>query len=265
MKLKKIVCTILIAILSVQLSAQNKADMEVNYRMKFISDSTKTQYPVYVDNLILLFNKESSIYYSKETKDYYEFIGKGISTMKNGTISLGVIPAAPKVKGTVYKMGDVITANLPVGRYMYSFEEPKLNWILLDDTKEIKGIKCRLAKTTVDTGDTYFAWYTTKDYPFAEGPFRFKGLPGLILSVYNKNKTIEIDAIEIKKSEAEIENLFSEMSIKIKSKSIFLKSRNEYFENPNIQTNPDIIIKDSNGNVISNKRKEKLPNNVFLD
>lgn len=264
--MKFINLTFLFILFSFQLSAQStKADMEVVYRMKFISDSTKTQYPVYVDNLILLFNKESSIYYSQDAKGYYEFLNKGLSTMKDGKISLGTIPAPPKVKGTVYKVGDIITANLPVGKYIYSFEEPKLQWTLLDETKEIKGIKCRLAKTTVDTGDTFFAWYTTEEYPFSEGPFRFKGLPGLILSIYNKNKTIEIDAVEIKKSDAVIENLFSGMSIKVKNKAIFLKARNEYFENPNIQSNRDIIIKDGNGNIINNNRKEKLPNNVFLD
>lgn len=265
MKLKKNVWTILIAIISVQLSAQNKADMEVVYRMKFIIDSTKTDYPIYVDNLRLLFNKNSSVYFSQDTKSYYEFINKGISQMKDGKISLGSIPMQPKVKGSVYREGETITATLPVGKYLYSFEEPKIEWQLLNETKEIKGIKCGLAKTILDTGGTFYAWYTINEYPFSEGPFRFKGLPGLILSVYNNNKTIEIDATEILKTQTEFEHYFSQMAIKIKSKAIFLKARKEYFDNPNIQSNPDIIIKDSNGNIVNNNRKAKLPNNVFLD
>lgn len=266
MKLKLLLnYTFLISFLF-NVSAQNNiSDMEVVYRMKFIIDSTKTDYPIYVDNLRLLFNKESSVYFSQDTKSYYEFINKGISQMKDGKISLGSIPMQPKVKGSVYKLGETITATLPVGKYLYSFEEPKIEWQLLNETKEIKGIKCGLAKTTLDTGGIFFAWYTIKEYPFSEGPFRFKGLPGLILSVYNKNKTIEIDAVEIKKTQEEFEHYFSQMAIKIKNKGIFLKSRSEYFENPNIQSNPDIIIKDSNGNIINNNRKERLPNNVFLD
>ncbi|MBD3906397.1 GLPGLI family protein [Chryseobacterium sp. Ch-15] len=262
----KLLFSIILFIFSSRINAQNNnSDMEVVYRMKFIIDSTKTDYPIYVDNLRLLFNEESSVYFSQDTKSYYEFINKGISQMKDGKISLGSIPMQPKVKGSVYRVGETITATLPVGKYLYSFEEPKIEWQLLNDIKEIKGIKCGLAKTTLDTGGTFYAWYTINEYPFSEGPFRFKGLPGLILSVYNKNKTIEIDAVEIKKTQTEFEHYFSQMAIKIKNKAIFLKARREYFENPNIQRNQDIIIKDSNGSIINNNRMERLPNNVFLD
>lgn len=248
------------------ISAQeNKSEMQVAYRMKFISDSLKMDNFVYVDNLILLFNNRSSIYYSQDAKDYYQYLNKGISQMKDGVISLGSLPPVPKVKGSVYRNDDVITAILPVGKYLYSFEEPKILWTLLNDTKTIKGIVCRLAKAKVDTGDTFFAWYATKDYPYPEGPFRFKGLPGLILSVYNANKTIEIDAVDIRKSSDQIINEFGNMSIKIKNKDVFIKARNEFFDNPDIQKNRDVIFKDGNGNIINNKNTGKLPNNVFLD
>lgn len=263
----KIVFTfIFISVFSFFVYAQNnKSDMEVVYRMKFISDSLRKENVATVDNLILLFNNQSSIYYSEEAKNYYDYLSKGISQMKDNKISMGTLPPYPKSKGSIYKIGDVIWATLPVGKYLYTFEEPKLDWVLLNGKTEINGIKCNLAKTISDTGDTFFAWYTY-EYPFSEGPFRFKGLPGLILKIYNKNQTIEIEAVEIKKTVADIEPIFKNVAINIKNKEIFLKSRSEYFENPNIQNiNNGLIIKDDKGNIYNNMRKQKLSNNVFLD
>jgi len=60
--------------------------------MKFISDSLKKENVATVDNLILLFNNQSSIYYSEEAKNYYDYLSKGISQMKGGKISLGTLP-----------------------------------------------------------------------------------------------------------------------------------------------------------------------------
>jgi GLPGLI family protein len=267
MKLKLISFLLFITASFCTLFGQNtKSDMEVIYKMKFIADSLKKDNVTYVDNLTLLFNNEISIYYSQEAKDYYDYLNKGISKMQGGKISLGTLPPYPKSKGSVYKSGDIITATLPVGKYLYSFEEPKLNWTLLEDRTEINGIKCSLAKTKSDTGDTFFAWYTS-EYPVSEGPFRFKGLPGLIVKVYNANNTIEIETVQIKKVEKEIEPFFNKSALKIKNKEAFLKARNEYFDNPNIQNmNTGLIIKDGNGNILnSNTRKVKLGNNVFLD
>ena len=220
MKLKIFVNSIFILFFSGSIIAQNNnSDMEVVYKMKYIPDSLNQDKKISVDNLVLLFNNNSSIYFSQEAKTYYDYLNKGISTMQNGKISLGTLPPYPRSRASVYKNGEVITATLPVGKYFYSFEEPKLEWTLLNDKSIINGTNCSLAKTVTDTGETFFAWYSM-EYPFSEGPFRFKGLPGLILKVYNHNKTIEIEAIGIKKSVSVIEPFLTAGSIKIKSKSI---------------------------------------------
>lgn len=247
------------------IAQNNNSDMEVVYKMKYIPDSLNKEKKIYVDNLVLLFNNHSSVYFSQEAKDYYDYLKKGMSTIVNGKISLGTLPSFPRSRASVYKNGEIITATLPVGKYFYSFEEPKLEWILLDDKSTINGVNCNLAKTVTDTGDTFFAWYSM-EYPFSEGPFRFKGLPGLILKIYNKNNTIEIEAIGIKQSVTNIEPFFNVANIKIKNKSIYLKTRAEYNENPNIQNiNSGIIVK-KDGVLLDNKTSiQKISTNVFLD
>lgn len=155
---------------------------------------------------------------------------------------------------------------MPVGKYNYSFVEPELKWTLLNETKIIEGMLCNLAKTETDSGDTFFAWYTTQ-YPFQEGPFRFKNLPGLIIQIYNKNNTIAFNAVEIKKSSEKIEPLFLGQVIQLDTKEKFLKARKAYYENPNVNTfGDDIIIKDDKGTDYTKRRKESLTSqNIFLD
>lgn len=60
-------------------------------------------------------------------------------------------------------------------------------WVLVPkrDTV-ILGYTCKMA-TTVFRGRTYTAWYTPK-IPISDGPYKFAGLPGLILQVGSNDK-----------------------------------------------------------------------------
>ncbi|WP_294322674.1 hypothetical protein [uncultured Chryseobacterium sp.] len=98
-----------------------------------------------------------------------------------------------------------------------------------------------------------------------DGPFRFKGLSGLILEIYNKNKTIEIYATDIKKSNESIEPLNYGNDVKTKSKQQFLEARKNYLENPSMY-NGNLKVVDSNGNDRTKMMAERLKKmNTFLD
>lgn len=58
---------------------------------------------------------------------------------------------------------------------------PKLKWQLVNETKKVNNYVCKKA-TTQFRGRTYTAWYT-EQIPVSKGPWKFGGLPGLILSV----------------------------------------------------------------------------------
>ncbi|KMQ67221.1 hypothetical protein ACM39_14965 [Chryseobacterium sp. FH2] len=255
---KKLVFAI-IGIFSISLlSAQEKAIMEINYETKMISDSLNRD-KVNIFNTTLLFNNTHSIYCSKEAKAYY----KGIPT-QTITTSAGPIAKYPKTTESIYKNNEIITASLPVGKYAFTFEEPLLKWEILNETKEIKGYKCRLAKTITDTGQTFFAWFTS-DISIPEGPFRFKGLSGVVLEVYNKNRTIEIYATDVKKSEDIIEPLKYYNEVKAKTKAQFLEARKNFQENPSMY-NGNIKVVDANGNDRTKFMVDRIKSiNTFLD
>ena len=79
----------------------------------------------------------------------------------------------------------------------YSIQEniPVFNWQLVNETKKINNYTCKKA-TLNFRGRNYVAWYT-EDIPVALGPWKFSGLPGLILEIVDKQGIYKWYAKEI--------------------------------------------------------------------
>lgn len=81
---------------------------------------------------------------------------------------------------------NLLTERLFEGLYLknyFAVQEalPKMKWKLTNEKKTIGGYNCKKASVEF-RGRTYDAWYTVK-IPIALGPWKFNGLPGLILEV----------------------------------------------------------------------------------
>ncbi|AZA59491.1 GLPGLI family protein [Chryseobacterium shandongense] len=72
---------------------------------------------------------------------------------------------------------------------------PVFNWKIENETQEILGYQCKKA-TMNFRGRNYIAWFTTK-IPVSDGPWKFGGLPGLILKIEDDNSKIKIEANKI--------------------------------------------------------------------
>ncbi|MCT3920172.1 GLPGLI family protein [Elizabethkingia anophelis] len=71
--------------------------------------------------------------------------------------------------------------------YFISDEVPKPIWLIKEkETKKIAGYTC-IKATTIFRGSNITAYFT-KELPYSAGPFKFFGLPGLILDVRVDNK-----------------------------------------------------------------------------
>jgi GLPGLI family protein len=89
----------------------------------------------------------------------------------------------------------------------------QLEWDIItsEKVKEIAGYYCQKAITKF-RGRVYEAYYTT-DVPIPNGPYKFQGLPGLILEVSSTDGYYKATAIEVNKlkedSQIIIENPFA--------------------------------------------------------
>ena len=85
-----------------------------------------------------------------------------------------------------------------LGRDQYAYEEDrKMDWKILPETVKIGEYEAQKAETTF-AGRKWYAWFT-QDIPFQDGPYKFKGLPGLIIKVEDAKGDYSFDLQQSKK------------------------------------------------------------------
>lgn len=78
--------------------------------------------------------------------------------------------------------------------YIYE-DDATMKWQLVHEFKEISGFQCQKASTKF-RGRNYEAWFTS-EIPLSFGPWKFNGLPGLILEVYDHTGEVHFSADHI--------------------------------------------------------------------
>ncbi|MET4106873.1 GLPGLI family protein [Hymenobacter sp. UYP22] len=84
-----------------------------------------------------------------------------------------------------------------IGNKTYHIDQNNkiVKWQITSVTKKIAEYSCRRA-TTSFAGRQWEAWFTTA-IPLSEGPYKFSGLPGLIISLHDNDNDYSFDLIKI--------------------------------------------------------------------
>lgn len=77
---------------------------------------------------------------------------------------------------------------------------PQIKWNILNETKQISGYICKVA-TTKFRGRNYYAYFT-EQIPISYGPWKFNGLPGLIISISDDDNIYRWDLKSVKKKDS---------------------------------------------------------------
>jgi len=125
---------------------------------------------------------------------------------------------------------------LSPSEYVLIYDTVKLNWELTNEKKVISGYECIKAKLKF-RGVNWVAWFTT-ELPYAHGPWKFHGLPGLIMEIsdeYNKYNfhAQKIEFVEtdiLQKSLAEIHNKSVSKTMSLQNYQEFLDEKREAIE-----------------------------------
>ncbi|PIB33311.1 hypothetical protein BFP78_03360 [Gaetbulibacter sp. 5U11] len=191
---------ILIALLfSIQLiSAQNSDKTSLS---DSLSNQYQIEYTVNFNNYVPISKKGILIPYLKENKsNYYEIPLDEDSKQKddtndseiNETIVIGKKNVIKRnfVNLNTHKLSSTENITFDSKTYLVTEALPKLDWDLNHpDTLKIGTYMCNKA-TTSFRGRNYIAWYTN-DIPITFGPWKFHGLPGLILDMYDQTHKYE--------------------------------------------------------------------------
>lgn len=73
----------------------------------------------------------------------------------------------------------------------------EMHWLIKEDTMKIGGVQCQKAEFHFGNRN-WTAWYST-EVPISDGPYKFSGLPGLIIDMYDQIKSWQISMLSINK------------------------------------------------------------------
>ncbi len=182
---------ILFVIGIIPVHAQDRPVGKITYHFRHLRDTT-TRY-VYTEEMMLLFNKKISSYYS-QTKYLQDSIREKAfanAAANGGSVNLGVVrPTTPeRYIVSLNEQKRIIVAPFQRNDYLITEQLDHINWKILSETKKIKGYTCQKAVADYK-GRTYTAWFTV-ELPFSFGPWKLHGLPGLILEATDKNREVQ--------------------------------------------------------------------------
>ena len=117
-----------------------------------------------------------------------------------------------------------------IARDNYSYEEDrKMVWKILPETTKIGDYKVQKAETQF-AGRTWTAWFA-QELPYQDGPYKFSGLPGLIIKVEDAEGDYSFDLEQTKKISQPAEFQERGTTITLKRKD-FLKQQEKFEKDP---------------------------------
>jgi len=167
--------------------------------------------------MVLVANPQKSLYYNTESLycDSCNSTPEGKAKLReiqmkawrviqpDGTVTLDgrKLGLVPEKKEFLYVSKNRENGNIDVYDYkaaeLYQYSEPisEMEWTIVEDsTKTILGYECFMSQSNYH-GRTWTAWFTP-EIPIQDGPWKLRGLPGLILQA-NGGDDFIIEATEI--------------------------------------------------------------------
>ncbi|WP_418893690.1 GLPGLI family protein [Limibacterium fermenti] len=118
-------------------------------------------------------------------------------------LNLGIFEGIPykRMKTYVYKnypKGKMtVTDGISTQYYRYEDKLHAQNWQISDSTKTVLDYLCQMAECDF-RGRQWTAWFAA-DIPVSDGPWKFGGLPGLIMEVYDKGSQYHFTIIGLER------------------------------------------------------------------
>ncbi|MBP6577037.1 MAG: GLPGLI family protein [Chryseobacterium sp.] len=252
--------------------AQNKRFI---YEYKFISDSTNVE-DVKTEMMFLDTTKDGSKYYSYTVFNADSAMKVNLekqlaatgsinitSDMRKGEVRYSVTKTYPDYKINLHR-------RLGMDKYKIS-EDRKINWKISSEKEKIGEWNAQKAEADF-AGRHWIAWFST-EIPIQDGPYKFQGLPGLIVKIEDKNGSHKLELKGIKNITGDLDiNVFEAREIAVNSKQ-FHKVIKDYENDPTkgirqMQMGGATIVmtgKDGTSSKIAKENEERLKAQIKKD
>ena len=250
-----------------QVSSADYSHLICKYKVEFLIDSTDTTNKK-EEIMTLLVGNHISLYKSdqKAMRDSLsrEAVKNSINSMKSSgskdiTIDLSKAPRVNLQHEVLFKNDQLLIYD-KVFKYLFSYEVNKnVVWTLTKETKRINDYLCYKA-VGVYGKRTWIAWYT-KSIPIPEGPYVFKGLPGLIVSLNDNRNTYSFQLIYLKNEKREIQPMKNAVNTTYEK---FVKARKDSKDNATINAQ-SLMHRDLTKEELDLINRNTAKRNNFLD
>jgi len=211
-------------------------DYQIVYQMTYQTDSNNVK-SIKKEYLELLTNDNISLFrsikagrldsamYSELSKG--NMLGPSVSVvMENySTITYKILKEKANNRILTFDQpGNVTTSAF----YVESLD--KLDWEIKSDTATINGLKCQRADLNFGNRK-WSAWFAV-EVPINDGPYKFAGLPGLVVRIADNQKYWNFDMLSLNKIKKEVIINFDPKMTPIRmEKKDFFKSKRNYIDN----------------------------------
>lgn len=195
--MRRFTAAILLCVFSALMYAQNQ---RIIYEYTFKLDSLNRA-AADTEVMLLDIKKDGSHFYSASKMVYDSLVNEQfLNAGRSSNVSITLPTRNYKVSSAVTKsypsFETVLHTHVNLKPYAIK-ENRKMEWKILPQHSEIGGMKVQKAQTS-SGGRKWIAWFTT-EIQLPDGPYRFAGLPGLILSVEDEKGDHQFKFIESKK------------------------------------------------------------------
>jgi GLPGLI family protein len=178
-----------------------KAELIVTYSLDFQRDSLDPE-RIGHDDMVLFIGKDISEFLSYNSLVMDNEMKK-IYTPSQFQEYANTIPPMPKFLYYIYKNypAEKITYTEYIMPDHFRYEEnlKLFDWQLNTDTATIRGYHAQKATTSFG-GRNWIAWFAP-ELPYNDGPYKFNGLPGLIVKVYDTRNHYVFEMTSIEKAQ----------------------------------------------------------------
>ena len=200
-----------LSVISILPSAFSQTRHEIRKKQNVTIDTSKIECIYRLDEVDTLNNKSKSNLYILQVGETYSLcVGLNSYRMDSVWIALDYDydnemyfkvfnRFIPYTFDEVLRQGDDFTVRNNFLLNTVEYEDPdfKINWEMSDDTLTVCGYLCRKATAAI-RGKKWTVWYA-EEVPVDAGPWKFHGLPGLILKATDSDNLIDFEAEEIRK------------------------------------------------------------------
>lgn len=209
------------------------SNYKVTYKLTYQKDSTDAESTASA-LFVLLIGKNMSLFQSKNSR-FNDSLVHAISNKFPNSSDIADMQTAVslalnskkytrfdfkiwKTQQEIVTMDKVFT-----DEFVYK-EKPEIQWQLSNEKKQINGFQCQKA-TCYFSGRNYTAWFTY-EIPIAEGPYKFSGLPGLIVEISDDRNHYVFEMIGFKEHNEDF--LMDIEGIPTVEKSEFFKAKENF-------------------------------------